>query len=912
MDRTLKRLAEAWTPKLLDLESNNNNNHNTNDNRELCEAAVRRTLPLFVQVKDKDTFYDDSAAASVPFVCRYRTDIVHPLTTQQVHLLRSMVCQHDGLRNLRNKLLPHFPQAGNDTNGGTTTIRTKILTSTSKTELEDLYAPFKPPPKGSIIERIKNEHPDLVNSIETLWKDKNSSEAQNPGLVTSWSKLGPREALVQVLGSKIAAEPQLMWWVMEELRKHCRVKTTIMAKKTTTKTEPKKSEKRGSASSKYSEAYGDFSAHTMSLKDYQVLAIRRGVQEKALKMAFEIDSDKMERHLLWRLRDGNKSINNNKIDKGGNGSLATTPSTESLPRSSKVIPTALLRHRPDSLLKEAIHDAWSRLLRRRGTTRLWTEKCKDAQERACQVFEDNLQRALLAPPYHIPARPILALDPGFAAGIKCALLDSEGSVLRLDTVKFLGSEKTRTAAVGKLEKMLCELQSHLQSSRSPSSSGESNNDAIEVTVALGNGHGNADSRALVQEASNQCGIPLDLQLVSEAGASVWSVTKNAQAEFPKHPPAAVAAISIGRRLQNPLFELVKVPPKSLGLGMYQHDLSEKELDEKLHRTSVGAVAAVGVDVNAGSLEILQKVPGLSASLSQKIIDARPLKKRSDLLTISGLGPKAYENCAGFVRVANGPEPLDDTLVHPESYGLARWLLKEFSWNLHNPNNDASMVHSRDEWKEGWEDSVAKAATKYNVSRERVLAVLENLVDSVSDEDPRMKLLENDDVRDSSKSTTSSSQNGSSPGMVESCKPLSAELSDVKRLSDSISERDGPIRGVVGTIRNVADFGAFVDIGTESNGLLHVSKLGPSLRLQNLLIGQQIGVDVLSVSPATARISLGLHGCNLKASAPRRSGSHPSSMRKASGKARSNGTKRSISSRTGGKGTSRSQKKRRLK
>jgi len=598
--------------------------------------------------------------------------------------------------------------------------------------------------------------------------------------------------------------------------------------------------------------------------------------------------------LLWRFRNDNKN--------NGNNSNNNT-SDDKTPASTRIVPAALVRNQP--LLKEAVHDAWTRLLRRRGTTRLWTDKCKDAQDRACQVFEDNLQRALLAPPHHIPARPIVALDPGFAAGIKCALLESDGGVTTLDTVRFLGSETTRNAAVAKLEAMLNRVQSQMLSSSS-SVHNAKDLDSKTVTVALGNGHGSADCRKLVEEASINSGIPLDIQLVNEAGASVWSVAENAHAEFPDHPPAAIAAISIGRRLQNPLFELVKVPPRSLGLGMYQHDLSEKELDENLQRTSVDAVATVGVDINSGSLEILQKVPGLSASLSKKIIASRPLKRRRDLLTIGGLGPKSYENCAGFVRVSNGPEALDDTLVHPESYELARWLLKEFSWELDRAGNDSLVkkLPPREDWKAEWKDPLTKAANKYNVSQDRVLAVLGNLVDSMSKQDPRLKILESDYLSSGKGSTSSSSV-----GLVESCKPLPATLSDTNRLAQAISERGGPIRGIVGTIRNVADFGAFVDIGNENNGLLHVSKLGPNLQLQSLLIGQQVGIDILSVAPDTARISLGVHGCKLEASAPRNSKPNPSTrttknqVRGSSSSSSNNrisGSKRTISATTSGK------------
>ena len=431
MGRTVKLLAKAWTPRLMEIESANERNGKAH--RKACEAAVQRTLPLFLEVKDNETFCDDSAAASVPFVCRYRTDVIHPLTTQQVHELRSMVGQHDSLRNLRNKLLSHFPPQGDDNSQeSATTVRAKIMTSTSKSELEDLYAPFKTPPKGSVYERLQSEYPKMVESVEALWKDKGSNK---PGCVKQWLKVAPREAAVQVLGTKIASEPQITWWMMESLRSHCRIKTTIVAeKKADEKPKSKKTKTKSTEtqSNKYSEAYGDFSARVVYLKDHQVLAIRRGVQEKALKMSFDIDSGKTEGNLLWRLRKNNNS--------NGGDQSSSNDSKESVAESTLVIPAVLLSYSNDSLMKEAIHDAWSRLLRRRGTTRLWAEKCKEAQDRACQVFEDNLQRALLAPPYHIPSRPLLAMDPGFAAGIKCALLDSEGGVSRLDTVRFLSSD----------------------------------------------------------------------------------------------------------------------------------------------------------------------------------------------------------------------------------------------------------------------------------------------------------------------------------------------------------------------------------------------------------------------------------------------------------------------------------------
>jgi len=210
-------------------------------------------------------------------------------------------------------------------------------------------------------------------------------------------------------------------------------------------------------------------------------------------------------------------------------------------------------------------------------------------------------------------------------------------------------------------------------------------------------------------------------LTSEAGASVWSVTEMANEEFPNDTAAAIASVSIGRRYLNPLNELVKIPPKSLGLGMYQHDLSEKVLDDKLSLTSIDAVAEVGVDVNSCSVTILGKVPSLTPKLCSKIMQSRPLKSRNDLLKISGFGPKTFQNCAAFVRVSGGNESLDATLVHPESYDLARWLLKKLHWKLSESSSIESI--SEEQRKEEWEVVAEKASGTFQVTPTRVMTVI---------------------------------------------------------------------------------------------------------------------------------------------------------------------------------------------
>lgn len=314
---------------------------------------------------------------------------------------------------------------------------------------------------------------------------------------------------------------------------------------------------------------------------------------------------------------------------------------------------------------------------------------------------------------------------------------------------------------------------------------------------------------------------------------------------------------------------MKIPPRSLGLGMYQvcqgaeqcvystlsfhlplsayqkqHDLSEKVLDEKLNLQSIDAVAEVGVNVNSCSAAILSKVPSLTPKLCDKIMKARPLRSRKDLLKVSGLGEKTFRTCAGFVRVEGGSEPLDATLVHPESYDLARWLLKELKWKL----SDATSIKGGPdgEQREEWAAVARKAAEKFEASEDRVLTVIGHLYFSITSPDPRLSKCE------------PNAPAATNIGSVEGCNALPPTASTIEGLRES----ELPLRSIAGTVRNVVDFGVFVDVGLEGDGLLHKSKIG-DVRLESLMVGQDIGVDVLGVS-ASNKVSLGLSGLNLPA------------------------------------------------
>jgi len=694
--------------------------------------------------------------ATVPFLCRYRTHVIRPLETTQVHQLSDIWEKYTSLESLRKKIRPFVTDDE--------TTRRRIETSYDKSELQDIYAPFQPPSKGSLEERIVKEHPGLVDAVNKLW---NTGDGD-------FLELRPKDAVVTLLANRIASNATTIDVCIDSTARFGRLKVTQV---------------KGSKDDKKTyRHYYDFEQPISRLRDHQVLAIRRGVKQKVLKMSFVLDGEKMEFAISRSLGHGKK---------GG-------------------------------LWKEAVHDAWSRLIRKRCTTRVWNQVCEHADERSIDVFCDNLTMALLAPPAQHDGSIILAVDPGFRAGIKCALLTRNGELLKhyqaLSTVGFVDSKE---AGRNQFEDLLTTARAHEDSKRD------------FVLVALGNGHGTQEARELLKSASAACGIPIEVVLVNEAGASVWSVTTSASSEFPKQPASAIASVSIGRRYLNPLAELVKIPPQTLGLGMYQHDVSEKRLKEKLDRTATDAVAEVGVDANACSLEILQKVPSLTAKLAEKVIKARPLQTRSDVLKIGGIGPITYQNCAAFLRVT-GAERLDATLVHPESYKLAHYLLKKLNFNL-DDDSTFQDVPRREERLQVWADVVAKATKKFDVSSDEVLAVADHLVVSALSPDPR---------------THSEGHSDSNEGRVAGCRQLPADLTNIDKLRESC-----PVLNVKATVRNVVDFGIFVDFGAENDALVHRSKIG-SRALASFLVGEDVSVDIIKVGEDDRRVSAVITGQEL--------------------------------------------------
>ena len=449
------------------------------------------------------------------------------------------------------------------------------------------------------------------------------------------------------------------------------------------------------------------------------------------------------------------------------------------------------------VLKEVIADSYSRLIAPSIEREIRNEMTERAEEGAIKVFGKNLEQLLMQPP--IVGRVVLGWDPAFRTGCKLAVVDETGKVL--DTVVIYP-----TAPQNKVEEAKKVLKKLI----------EKYNISL---ISVGNGTASRESEQVIVELLKE--IPQHVQyiIVNEAGASVYSASKLATEEFPNFDVGQRSAASIARRLQDPLAELVKIDPKSIGVGQYQHDMNQKRLSEALEGVVEDCVNKVGVDLNTASVPLLEHVSGINKTIAKNIVAYREengiFKNRKELLKVAKLGPKAFEQCAGFLRISESTQPLDATSVHPESYGVAEALLKQ-------------LGYSKDELKKGAVPGLHKKIRDYKKLAEELGTGELTLRDIVGElekpgRDPREDM------------------------------PKPILRTDVLEMKDL---KPGMI--LKGTVRNVIDFGAFVDIGVHQDGLVHISQICDRFikhPLEAVSVGDIVDVQVISVDVAKKRIAL---------------------------------------------------------
>ena len=450
------------------------------------------------------------------------------------------------------------------------------------------------------------------------------------------------------------------------------------------------------------------------------------------------------------------------------------------------------------IFEEAARDGWKRLIGPAIEREIRNELTDAGEVQAIKVFSENLHNLLLQAP--VKGHTVLGVDPGFRTGCKLAVVDDTGKVLEVGVMYPHPPQKKYQEAMALMKDMIIRWNVSI--------------------IAIGNGTASRESEALAADVIRQC-PGVQYIIVSEAGASVYSASPIAKEEFPEYDLSLRSAVSIARRLQDPLAELVKIEPKAVGVGQYQHDVTPKKLDEALHAVVEDCVNGVGVELNTASSALLQYVAGLSRATADGIVKMRneqgKLTSRKQLLKVPRLGPKAYEQCAGFIRIADGENPLDNTPVHPESYQTAEALLQRLGYSKNDLRTD-KLSQLRDALQQVSVKDMAKDLEIGEPTLKDIIAALQK-----PGRDPR------------------------------------EELDSPLLRSDVLSMEDlKPGMELKGTVRNVVDFGAFVDIGVKQDGLIHISQFGAKFikhPMEVVAVGDIITVRVLDVDLRRGRIAL---------------------------------------------------------
>lgn len=509
--------------------------------------------------------------------------------------------------------------------------------------------------------------------------------------------------------------------------------------------------------------YYDFSAPVEKIAGYQVLAIDRGEREGFLKVSVTLDR----------------------------------------PRAIKVISSVALKSTESPCTRavlEAGEDAYDRLIEPSIEREIRSALTQRAATAAIKVFSTNLRQLLLQPP--VKGKVALGLDPGYRTGCKVAVVDATGRVLDTGVIYITHSEAQKEQAKSTLRRM---IETH----------------GVGI-IAIGNGTASKETEIFTAELIKAIGRNISYMVVSEAGASVYSASKLAAEEFPQFDVSLRSAVSIARRLQDPLAELVKIDPKAIGVGQYQHDMPKKELDNALGGVVEDCVNAVGVDLNTASPSLLARVSGINGTVAKNIVAYREengaYPSRAAIKKVPKLGAKAFEQCAGFLRVPESKNVLDNTGVHPESYEAAKALLALCGYSLADVSSGAiGALRERVEGLGGVEEAAKRLEAGVPTLRDIVKELL------LPGRDPRDEL----------------------PPPL-----LRTDIMDMKDLKPGME--------LQGTVRNVIDFGAFVDVGVHQDGLVHISQIA-NRRLNHpsevLKVGDIVTVWVLSVDVAKERISL---------------------------------------------------------
>ncbi|RJX24596.1 MAG: RNA-binding transcriptional accessory protein [Acholeplasma sp.] len=631
-------------------------------------------------------------------------------------------------------------------------LRAEILAAQKLVEVEDLYRPYKEKKKTKATEAIAKGLEPLSNWILLMTNDDVLKEAKK---YVKEDVKTPEEAIEgakYIIAEMISDDANYRKSLRQEMISHGQVMTSI--------------KKNAVDEKKVYEMYYEYQEPVSKIRPHRVLAINRAENEKVITVKVETDKERMTSYL------------ERKIIK-----------RENSPASPYI--------------KEAIDDALKRLIYPSLEREVRAELTDKAEEQAIEIFSVNLQKLLLQPP--MKDKVVLGIDPAFRTGCKLSVVNAQGTVLEKGVIypheKTLGGRITVEQIMESQRKLLLLIKKY----------------KVDI-IAIGNGTASRETESFVADLIKTTGMKAQYVIVNEAGASVYSASELAREEFPDFSVEERSAASIARRLQDPLSELVKIDPKSIGVGQYQHDVTPKKLNEQLNFVVTQAVNQVGVNVNTASKALLMYVSGLNKSAAENIVKYRDqmgrFKRRDELLNVPKMGGKSFEQAAGFLRIQDGDEALDMTSVHPESYGIAKEIMRRYhiTGEMFGKEIVKEAVSSLDR---------KKIQEELHVDKYTLDDILDAFIAPLRD--PRDQYAQ----------------------------PLLRN--DILKIDDLSVGME-----LEGTVRNVVDFGAFIDIGLKEDGLLHISKISKSYIKHPkdvLNVGDIVKVYVLNIDLVKGKVGL---------------------------------------------------------
>ena len=767
---------------------------------------------------------------TIPFISRYRKEATGSLNDEQLRDLHERLQDLRRLEDKKQQVLGSIEEQGKLTEE----LRTKILEAQTLVAVEDLYRPYRPKRKTrASVAKEKGLEPlaqiILAQEIRTPLEEEAAKYVSEDGVAT------PSEALqgaMDILAEQVSDEAEYRSYIRQATAEEGIISSEAKDEKAQT----------------VYEMYYHFEEPVKKIAGHRVLALNRGEAEKVLTVKLSAPTERILRYLEKQLIRAENPV--------------TTP-----------------------VLQAVCQDAYERLIAPAIEREIRNELTEKAEDGAISVFGKNLEQLLLQPP--IAGKVVLGWDPAFRTGCKLAVVDATGKVLDTKVIYPTAPQNKVTEAKAELKRLISKYHVDL--------------------ISVGNGTASRESEQVIVELLKELDRPVQYVIVNEAGASVYSASKLATEEFPNFDVGQRSAASIARRLQDPLAELVKIDPQSIGVGQYQHDMNQKKLSEALGGVVEDSVNKVGVDLNTASVSLLEYISGINKTIARNIVDYRETNgrftNRKQLLKVPKLGPKAFEQCAGFMRILDGDNPLDATSVHPESYEAALKLLDKLGLTMEDvkeaqrkaaadkaAGKKAPAAEGRAQRPAQRKQDKSIQVKNTNTAMGKALAAAMGSMAGASGgsvqaaEGKGAQRAGNREAGSAQAVGAAQSRVSSLEKRVRNKAMLAQELGIGEiTLTDILKELEKPARDprddmprpilrsdvldmkdlkpgmtLKGTVRNVIDFGVFVDIGVHQDGLVHISQITDRYikhPLEAVSVGDIVDVQVLDVDMQKKRISL---------------------------------------------------------